>query len=72
MQQRIKETLDEFQVYAGDNLEYEFINPFAGKDAKMTTDVVNELYEKGLKPTNILDQGQRRRIQLRNWFFRVL
>ncbi|MBN1789045.1 MAG: gliding motility-associated ABC transporter substrate-binding protein GldG [Bacteroidales bacterium] len=55
MQQSLKETLDEFRVYAGDNLEYEFINPFAGKNAKLKEDMVNELYEKGLKPTNILD-----------------
>jgi ABC-2 type transport system permease protein len=54
MQQRIRETLEEFRVYAGDNLEYEFINPFADKDAKVTKDVVNELYEKGLKPSNII------------------
>jgi gliding-associated putative ABC transporter substrate-binding component GldG len=55
MQQSLKETLDEFGVYAGNNLEYEFINPFAGKNAKIKEDMVNELYEKGLKPTNILD-----------------
>jgi ABC-2 type transport system permease protein len=54
MQQRLKETLDEFKVYAGDNLEYEFVNPFAGEDAKVKEDVMNELYEKGLRPTNIL------------------
>jgi ABC-2 type transport system permease protein len=54
LKQRIKEILDEFKVYAGDNLEYEFINPFADKDAKVTKDVVNELYEKGLKPSNII------------------
>jgi ABC-2 type transport system permease protein len=54
MQQRIRETLDEFRVYAGDNLEYEFINPFADKDAKVTKDLLNELYEKGLKPSNII------------------
>jgi len=39
MEQRIKETLDEFKVYAGNNLKYEFINPFAGKDAKVRTRV---------------------------------
>ncbi len=55
MQQSLKETLDEFRVYAGDNLEYEFINPFAGKDVKLKEDMVNELYKKGLKPNNILD-----------------
>lgn len=54
MQQRVKETLDEFRVYAGDNLEYEFINPFAGEDANVKEDMMNELYEKGLRPTNIL------------------
>jgi len=58
MQQRLRETLDEFKVYAGDNLEYEFINPFAGEDAKMRDDVLNELYDKGLKPTNILAKDQ--------------
>jgi ABC-2 type transport system permease protein len=54
MEQRIRETLDEFKVYAGDNLQYEFINPFAGKDAKATKELVDELYEKGLKATNIV------------------
>jgi ABC-2 type transport system permease protein len=54
MEQRIKETLDEFKVYAGDNLQYEFINPFAGKDVKATRKLVDELYEKGLKATNII------------------
>lgn len=54
MQLRLKETLDEFQVYAGDNLEYEIINPFKGKDEKAIDARVNELVEKGLKPTNIL------------------
>jgi ABC-2 type transport system permease protein len=54
MQQRLKETLDEFKVYAGDNLEYEIINLFAGKDSKAINDEVDKLVEKGLKPTNIL------------------
>src|SRR5512145_1027623 len=34
MQQRLRETLEEFQVYSGGKLEYEIINPFKGKDAK--------------------------------------
>lgn len=54
MQQRLKENLDEFQVYAGNKLEYDIINPFAGKDAKAIDVQLNELVEKGLKPTNIL------------------
>jgi gliding-associated putative ABC transporter substrate-binding component GldG len=58
MQQRLRETLDEFSVYANDNLEYEFINPFAGDRGKTSDDVLNELYNKGLKPTNILAKDQ--------------
>jgi len=58
MQQNLKETLDEFKVYAGDRLDYEFINPFAGKDSKATDEFLNELVEKGLKPTNILDRDK--------------
>jgi ABC-2 type transport system permease protein len=54
MQQRMKETLDEFRVYAGGNLEYEFINPFDGEDASVKEAMMNELYQKGLRPTNIL------------------
>jgi ABC-2 type transport system permease protein len=54
MEQRIRETLDEFKVYAGDNLQYEFINPFSGKDATATRKLVDDLYEKGLKATNII------------------
>src|ERR1035437_3120234 len=29
-----KEMLDEFRAYAGDNIEYEFINPSASEDTK--------------------------------------
>jgi len=54
MQQRMKETLDEFRIYAGGNLEYEFINPFDGEDASVKEAMMNELYQKGLRPTNIL------------------
>src|SRR4030042_4685758 len=54
MQRNIRETLNEFRVYARKNLEYEFINPMAEKDEKIRDDVFNELYDKGLKPTNIL------------------
>lgn len=53
MQRNIRETLNEFKIYARKNLEFEFINPMAEKDEKIRNDVINELYNKGLKPTNI-------------------
>ncbi len=38
MEQRIRETLDEFKVYAGDNLRYEFINPVCRKRCQSHTE----------------------------------
>ena len=54
MQQSLRETLDEFRVYGKDNIQYTFINPFESNDASVREDMFNQLYEKGLKPTNIL------------------
>jgi gliding-associated putative ABC transporter substrate-binding component GldG len=53
MHRNIRETLNEFKIYARKNLEYEFINPMAEKNDQIRNDVMNELYNKGLKPTNI-------------------
>jgi ABC-2 type transport system permease protein len=48
----IRETLDEFRVYAKDNIQYEFINPSENTDPKIRNKVYAELYKKGLLPTN--------------------
>jgi ABC-2 type transport system permease protein len=58
MQQSLRETLDEFRVYGKDNLQYTFVNPFESTDAKVREDMFNQLYEKGLKPTNILSNDK--------------
>jgi ABC-2 type transport system permease protein len=49
----VKEMLDEFAAYTGGKLQYEFIDPFDNKDSKQTNDIINELAEKGLQPTNV-------------------
>lgn len=54
MQQSLRETLDEFRVYGEDNIQYSFVNPFESTDDQVRNDIFNRLYEKGLKPTNIL------------------
>ncbi len=51
--QSIKENLGEFKAYAGKNLEYEFINPYDESDAKIRNQLMQELTQKGLKPTDI-------------------
>lgn len=53
LRQSTKEMLDEFAAYSGGKLEYEFIDPFDGADAKKANSVLQELGEKGLQPTNV-------------------
>ncbi len=47
------EMLDEFRVYAGKNLQYQFVDVYDNPAPKVVNDKVNELYKKGLQPTNI-------------------
>lgn len=46
----VKETLDEFRVYAGDNIQYEFINPLENTDNKARAALYNDLLKKGIRP----------------------
>ncbi|MBN2523992.1 MAG: gliding motility-associated ABC transporter substrate-binding protein GldG [Bacteroidales bacterium] len=52
-QDNIYDMLDEFKVYGKSNLQYEFINPFEDESQQMQQKIIGQLYEKGLKPTNI-------------------
>ncbi len=53
MQKSLKETLDEFRIYGGDNIQYEFINPSESTNPKVREAVFKDLLGKGLEPTNI-------------------
>lgn len=58
---QIKEELDEFKVYAGKNLEYEFINPSESTDKEVRFGLYKSLSDKGIIPiqTNeISDDGK--------------
>ncbi len=48
-----QEMLDEFRVYAGDNVAYEFIDPSADPDEKVRNSIYRELSEKGLQYNNL-------------------
>src|SRR5689334_15974850 len=48
-----RETLDEFRVYAGDNLQYEFIDPSASKDDKERNKLYHQIAQLGIQPTNL-------------------
>jgi ABC-2 type transport system permease protein len=60
-----KEMLDEFRVIAGDNVQYEFINPSESTDPKQRNEIYENLAKKGLQPTNLQtnsDNGQQQQI----------
>lgn len=53
MRNSIREMLDEFRVYAGDRIQYQFVNPMAGKTPQVRKNMMQELVNKGLQVTNI-------------------
>ena len=54
-----REMLDEFQAFSNGKIEFEFINPSAHPDKEQRERVYKNLYQKGLRPTdlNIKDEG---------------
>lgn len=48
-----REMLDEFRIYAGDNVQYEFIDPSADPDPDVRKGVYKKLAEKGLQYNNL-------------------
>lgn len=53
MRNSIREMLDEFRVYAGDRIQYQFVNPMAGKTPQARKNLMQELVNKGLQVTNV-------------------
>lgn len=51
LRQSIREKLDEMKAYAGDEIQYEFINPSAAEDQKSREEMYGELVNKGLQYT---------------------
>ncbi len=49
LRQAVKEKLDEMRAYAGDNIQYEFINPSEAPDQKSREAMYGELVKKGLQ-----------------------
>ncbi|SNR33497.1 gliding motility-associated ABC transporter substrate-binding protein GldG [Hymenobacter mucosus] len=53
LQQSVRETLNEMQVYGGSNLHYVFVDPSAAGTEKARNDYYTALLKKGLRPTNL-------------------
>ncbi|HEX7367914.1 MAG TPA: gliding motility-associated ABC transporter substrate-binding protein GldG [Pelobium sp.] len=48
-----EDLLIDYKAYAGDNIQFEFINPVAGKSQQEQEKIYQELSEKGIEPTNL-------------------
>ena len=55
LQKAVKETLDEFKVYAGSNLQFRFIDPSTAKSQKARQEFYEGLIKKGIQATNLYD-----------------
>lgn len=49
----VKEKLDEFIVYSGDKIQYEFIDPNGEEDKDYNLEVQKSIYEAGIRPCDI-------------------
>lgn len=49
----IKELMDEYRAYAGEMLQYEFVNLYDEPDEAVRNRMIGELYDRGLNVTNI-------------------
>lgn len=54
LKQSVKETLDEFKVYGGYNIQYEFRNPSPPEaDNQSKQEIFKQIYDRGVNPTTL-------------------
>lgn len=64
LQKGVRETLDEFKIYAGGNLQFRFINPSTAKSQKARQEFYESLIKKGIQATNLYDNVDGKRTQI--------
>ncbi|MFA8436702.1 MAG: gliding motility-associated ABC transporter substrate-binding protein GldG [Marinifilaceae bacterium] len=57
LQKSVQEILDEFNVYAEGKIHYELINPLEGFKPKERGQIVSQLVDRGLQPTNLQEKS---------------
>jgi gliding-associated putative ABC transporter substrate-binding component GldG len=63
LQQAVRETLNEMQVYGGANLRYVFVDPSAAGSEKARSEYYETLIKKGLRPTNLAATENGKRVE---------
>lgn len=59
----VQENLDEFRIYGGNKIQYEFINPDDASSEKERNLFYQSLVDKGMQPTNLYDNVDGKKIQ---------
>ena len=63
LQSAIRETLEEFRVYGGANIQYRFVDPSADRSPQARNELYQQLAKKGLQPTNLHDNENGRQVE---------
>ncbi len=63
LKRAVTETLEEFKVYGGTNIDFKFVNPNAEDDTKKREAFYVELAKKGMNPTRIVDTKNGRQVE---------
>lgn len=63
LKRAVTETLEEFKIHGGTNINYKFINPNAETDKKKREEFYMELVKKGINPTNVVDNKNGRQVE---------
>ena len=58
MQKSVMELMEEFRVIAGKNIQYQFVNPSKSKNQAERNALYQDLYDRGLTPTNVKDRDE--------------
>jgi len=63
LRKSIQETLEEFRIYSGQNIQYVFNDPTQAMSQKAKNEFMQMLMAKGIQPTNIIDNRNGQRIE---------
>ncbi|MBU8893937.1 MAG: gliding motility-associated ABC transporter substrate-binding protein GldG [Bacteroidales bacterium] len=58
MKKSTKELMEEFRVVAGKNIQYQFVNPAKSNNQSERNAIFQDLFDRGLKPTNVKDRDE--------------
>ena len=62
-QRAIRETIDEFRVFAGNNIQYNFIDPSQAVGSQAQNEFMRKLANQGIQPTNLFATEDGKRIE---------